>query len=80
LSPALFALMVGWCTSQTACWTAPADAAPRYASLEECRAALPGRAREILLPHFKQHHLDVSLLCERQPQNLTAERAEAIPP
>jgi hypothetical protein len=73
LSTALFTLVIGWCTSQTECWTVPADPAPQYATLEECREALPGRAREVLLPHFKEHHLDVTLSCDRA-QTQTAER------
>jgi hypothetical protein len=65
LPNALFALVVAWCTSATECWTAPVEPADRFASAEACRAALPSRAHDLMLPHFKEHHLDVSLTCER---------------
>jgi hypothetical protein len=65
LPNALFALVVAWCTSPTECWTAPVAAGDGFASLEACRAALPSRAHDLLLPHFREHHLDVSLTCQR---------------
>jgi hypothetical protein len=75
LSTALFALVVGWCTSQTECWTAPVDQEAGYATLEACREALPGQARAALLPHFREHHLDVRLSCERRQTETAAQTA-----
>lgn len=68
---AVFALVVAWCTSQTECWTLAVEGVG-FATLEACREALPSRAREALLPHFREHHLDVALTCERM-QTQTAE-------
>jgi len=78
LSPAIFALVVGWCTSQTECWSAPAAADPGYATMGACREALPAEARAALLPHFRDHHLDVRLSCERRRIG-TAEQAADRP-
>jgi hypothetical protein len=63
-----YALVLLYCTSRLECWREEPFPQDRFASAEDCRAAVEARARGLLQPHFEQDHSNIRLFCEPQGQ------------
>jgi hypothetical protein len=59
----MYAVVVFYCTSPAECWTTRPFPDEFFDGEAACAATLQPRAREILLPHFRQDHLNIELRC-----------------
>jgi hypothetical protein len=71
----MYAVVVFYCTNASECWTTRPFPDEFFDGAAACAATLEKRARELLLPHFQQNHLEVSLRCD--PYDVTLPPAQA---
>jgi hypothetical protein len=60
----MYAVVVFYCSNASECWTTRPFPDEFFDTRAECAETLPKRARDLLLPHFRQDHRDVSLRCD----------------
>lgn len=60
----MYAVVVFYCTNADECWTTRPFPDEFFDTKEACAETLAPRARELLLPHFRQDHREVSLRCD----------------